>query len=221
MRAANRLLSVLLAVVIAVAGVLTIIEIIVAAFGNKPAIVKWKGLVDHLSTTQWKTAGPRVVAIVLILVGLLLLLFALRRGKPATIPLSTSASDVDMTTTRRSLQRSLGNNASTVNGIQDASAKVTRRKVVIKAQATAGVPKSEAKSRLNGEIQQVLDTMSLADRRRLVVKVSSTPETDVGTAPRGLDDATGDQQLSSTNSSSTNSSSTGSSSTNSGHGGTA
>jgi hypothetical protein len=189
MRAFNRLLSVLLAIAIAVAGVLTVIEIVAAALDKDPVLVKWKGLVDDLSTTAWKTAAPRVAAIVLIVVGLLLLLFALRRGKPATIGLTTSAPDVDMTTTRRSLQRSLGNEAGTVDGIHDASAKVKRRKVVIKARTTSGLPKSEAKDRLTSEVQQRLDALSLADRRRLVVKVSSPPQTDIGEAPRGLDDS--------------------------------
>ncbi|MDQ1630904.1 MAG: hypothetical protein QOJ32_2326 [Frankiaceae bacterium] len=192
MRAANRLISVLLAVAIAVAGVLTVIEIVAAALDKEPVFVKWKGLVDDLSTTEWKTAAPRVAAGVLIVLGLLLLFFALRRGKPATVPLTTSASDVDMTTTRRSLQRSLGSNASDVDGIHDASAKVKRRKIVIKAQTTAGVPKAEAKSRLGDAIQQRLDTLSLAERRRVVVKVSSPPESDIGEAPKGLADSNPD-----------------------------
>jgi hypothetical protein len=189
MRAFHRLLSVLLAVAIAVAGVLAVIEIIAAAFDKDPVVVKWKGLVGDLSTTQWKEAGPRIAAIVLIVVGLLLLLVALRRGKPATVGLTTSADDVDMTTTRRSLQRSLGNDAGAVDGIHEARAKVKRRKVVIKARPTSGVEKRDAKDRLTSEVQQRLDALSLADRRRLVVKVSSPPETDIGKAPRGLDDS--------------------------------
>src|ERR1700712_5391312 len=146
MRAFNRILSVLLAVAIAVAGVLVVIEIIAATTDNDPVVVKWHGLVDDLATNEWKTAGPRVTAIVLILVGLLLLLLALHRGKPATIGLSTAASNVDMTTTRRSLQRSLSTSATDVDEITDATVKVNRRKVVVKAIAASGVPRDDARS---------------------------------------------------------------------------
>ena len=72
MRALHRLLSVLLAAAIAVAGVLAVIEIVAAALDKDPVLVKWKGLVDDLSSTQWKDAGPRVAAAVLIVVGLVL-----------------------------------------------------------------------------------------------------------------------------------------------------
>ncbi len=231
MRAFNRLLSVLLAVAIAVAGVLTVIEIIAAAFHKDPVVVKWKGLVGDLATTQWKEAGPRVAAAVLIVVGLLLLLFALRRGKPATVGLTTSAEDVDMTTTRRSLQRSLGSNAAAVDGIHEARAKVKRRKIVISARATSGLDKSEAKDRLTSEVQQRLDALSLSERRRLVVKVTSVPQTDAGAAPRGLDDSdpssvtsSDDQQEpvgASSGQRSSGESSSGRSSSTSGHGGSA
>src|ERR1700712_2994367 len=156
MRAFNRILSVLLAVAIAVAGVLVVIEIIAATTDNDPVVVKWHGLVDDLATNEWKTAGPRVAAIVLILVGLLLLLVALRRGKPATVALTTSASDVDMTTTRRSLQRSLATGATDVDGISDAKVKVKRRKVVVKAVAASGVAKDDARSSLTSAMQERL-----------------------------------------------------------------
>src|SRR6195952_982663 len=176
MRAFNRILSVLLAVAIAVAGVLVVIEIIAATTDNDPVVVKWHGLVDDLATNEWKTAGPRVAAIVLILVGLLLLLVALRRGKPATIGLTTEAPSVDMTTTRRSLQRSLATTATSVDGITDASVKVKRRKVVVKARAVSGVTREDGRARLSDEMQGRLDRLSLAESKRLKVKVVPDPD---------------------------------------------
>src|SRR3954462_2475041 len=132
MRAFNRILCLLLAAAIAVAGVLTVIEIIAANTDHDPVVVKWHGLVDDLATNEWKTAGPRVAAIVLILVGLLLLFFALRRGKPSTIALTTGAEATDMTTPRRSLQRSLSTVATSVDGVAEARVKVKRRKIIVR-----------------------------------------------------------------------------------------
>ena len=193
MRALNRIVCVLLAIAIAVAGVLTVVEVIAATTGNDPVFVKWHGFVNDLATNEWKTAGPRVAAIILIIVGLLLLLLALHRGKPATVALSTSASAVDMTTTRRSLQRSLSTSATDVDGISGAHVKVKRRKVVVKATASPGITKNDGQSRLTTAMQERLDRLSLADARRLTVSVRITPDRGTPDAPAGLadDDSTG------------------------------
>jgi hypothetical protein len=191
MRALNRILCLLLAAAIAVAGILTVIEIIAAAFDNDPVVVKWHGLVKDLASNQWKTAGPRAAAVVLILVGLLLLIFALRRGKPATIALTTQVSDLDLTTTRRSLQRSLSTVATSVDGITDATVRVKRRKVVVSARGGSGVPKDDATSRLTRAMQERLDRLSLADARRLKVSVVPAPDTKTPEAPAGLSDSSG------------------------------
>ena len=175
MRAVNRILCLLLAAAIAVAGVLTVIEVIAAATDHDPVVVKWHGLVDDLATNQWKTAGPRVAGIILILVGLILLFFALRRGKPATVALTTGAPRVDMTTTRRSLQRSLATSATSVDGIADAKVRVKRRKVVVVSRASSG-EREDARARLTQHLQGRLDSLSLAETRRLKVKVAAAPE---------------------------------------------
>lgn len=192
MRAFNRILSVVLAVAIAVAGVLTVIEVIAAATDSDPVIVKWHGLVKDLASNQWKTAAPRVTAIILIIVGLLLLLFALRRGKPATVALTTGASDVDMTTTRRSLQRSLSNGAEAVDGIASATVKVKRRKVVVKARAVSGVSREDGTSRLTRAMQERLDGLALADARRLKVGVTPAPDKKTPPPTSGVSESTGD-----------------------------
>jgi hypothetical protein len=189
MRAFNRILCVILAVAIAAAGILTVIEVIAAATDNEPVIVKWHGTVGDLASNEWKTAGPRVVAIVLILVGLLLLLFALRRGKPATVALSTEAPSVDMTTTRRSLQRSLATTATSVDGITDASVKVKRRTIVVKARAAGGVTKEDGREKLTDTMQGRLDRLSLAESKRLKVKVVPDPDKRTPEEPAGLTSA--------------------------------
>jgi hypothetical protein len=186
MRAFLRLLSVVLAAAIAVAGVLIVIEVIAAAVGADPVIVKWHGLVDDLARNQWKTAPARVTAIVLIVVGLVLLFFALRRGKPSTVALTTGATDVDMTTTRRSLQRFLASSATEVDGITDAKSRVKRRTVVIRAVAGSGVERDDARSRLTDHLQQRLDALSLSDQRRLKVKVTTTPDKRTPETPANL-----------------------------------
>src|SRR4051812_36643319 len=175
MRAFNRILCLLLAAAIAVAGVLAVIEIIAANTDHDPVFVKWHGLVDDLASNEWKTAGPRVAAIVLIVVGLLLLFFALRRGKPNTVALTTNAQATDMTTTRRSLQRSLSAVATHVDGVAEAKAKVKRRKIIVTGRA--GTADTDgARSRLVSQMQDRIDGLSLADTRRLKVRLAPAPE---------------------------------------------
>jgi hypothetical protein len=200
MRAFNRLLCLLLALVIAAAGVLAVLEIIAATTDHDPVVVKWHGFVNDLATNEWKTAGPRVAGIVLILVGLLLLFFALRRGKPANIALTTAAPETDLTTTRRSLQRSLSNAAASVDGVAEAKAKVKRRKVVVKGRAGTS-DRTDAQSRLTNELQERLDGLSLAEPLRLKVKLAAaldkkTPEVASGvssTPPDTTSSSSGDR----------------------------
>jgi hypothetical protein len=175
MRAVNRIVSLLLAAAIAVAGVLTVVEIIAATTDNDPVIVKWHGAVNALATNSWAAAGPRVAAIVLMIVGVILLFLALRRGKPATVALSSGTDQVDMTTTRRSLQRSLSVFASSVDGIADAKAKVKRRKIVVAARSN-GPDRETTRAELTKQLQKRLDSLSLADARRLKVKVAAAPD---------------------------------------------
>lgn len=188
MRAFNRILSLVLAAAIAVAGVLAVIEIIAANTDNDPVVVKWRGLVDKLTSNEWKTAGPRVAAIVLILVGLLLLFFALRRGKPSTVPLTTNASSTDMVTTRKSLQRSLSHLATSVDGVADAKATVKRRKIVVTGRAGTG-DRDGARSRLESQLQERIDGLSLADRRRLKVRLAPAPDKRTPETVSGLSDS--------------------------------
>src|SRR4051812_22659992 len=187
MRAFNRILCLLLAAAIALAGVLAIIEIIAANTDHDPVVIKWHGLVDDLASNEWKTAAPRVAAIVLIVVGLLLLFFALRRGKPNTVALTTNAAATDMTTTRRSLQRSLSAAATHVDGVADAKVKVKRRKIVVTGRA--GTADTDgARSRLESEMQDRIDGLSLAETRRLKVRLAPAPEKKTPETASGLAD---------------------------------
>lgn len=132
MRAVNRLVSTVIALALLVATALIVIEIVAAAIGKGPAIVHWQSTTNALGRNTWRDLGAQVTGVVLVLVGLLLIVLASKRGKPDVLALSDSGSGTTVTTTRKSLQRALKATAVSTEGVEKAKVKVKRRKAVIK-----------------------------------------------------------------------------------------
>ena len=140
MRLANRVLAALLSLAVACAGVLLIIEVIAARTGQQPVIVNWRAAYNWAARTAWIASSIRVAAGILIAAGLVL---AIAELKPARIsrlaadPSKAGAADIDTAYTRRGVAAAIRSAVTDVDGIRDASVKVTRRKVTIGATAAA------------------------------------------------------------------------------------
>jgi hypothetical protein len=78
MRALNRLLSLLLGLALAVAGVIVVIEVILAAAGESFVALPANRWLGWLKATSWSTASVMAILAPMTLVGLMLLLAELR-----------------------------------------------------------------------------------------------------------------------------------------------
>ena len=104
--------------------------------------------------------------------GLLLLLLAFRRGKPASLALRSGSDGVDVTASRRSVEKSLAAAAARTTGIAGASASVSRRAARVNARTVA---RSEPGIREEVEfaVRGHLDSLGLERRMRTRVDVTT------------------------------------------------
>ncbi len=173
MRVIERVLSLLLALAIAVGAVLLVLEVGWAAAGQPPLLVPWHTAYDAGTRDAWDSGVVRVVAAALTAVGLLLLVVV---GKPRRAPrlqLAGTTPGVDAAVTRRSLRSTLLDAAQQVDGVSAATASVSTRRAAVTATSRLGDPDTAAT--LTGELETALrarlDALQLAKPPRLRARV--------------------------------------------------
>ena len=140
MRLANRVIAALLSLAVACAGVLLIIEVIAARTGHHAVIINWPAAYDWATRTPWISGSLRVIAGILIALGLVLLVAELKPARVsrfAADPAKAGAAGIDTAYTRRGVAAAIRSAVTDVDGIREASVKVARRKVTIGATAAA------------------------------------------------------------------------------------
>ncbi|ALE86112.1 DUF6286 domain-containing protein [Pseudonocardia sp. HH130629-09] len=114
---------------------------------------------------------------VVALVGLVLVVVALRPGTPTVFPLASAggAEKLDSGITRRSLNRSLADAATDVDGITKASVKNTGRRAAVTAHAAFGDPR-DLRDRVRSAVAQRLDAVGPARSPKITVSVTGTKQ---------------------------------------------
>ena len=171
----TRVVSALLALALLVGSLLAIVEIVAASLDRAPAMVPYSEWTSWLRTHSWNDWIVNVALGGLAVLGLLILLLAFRRGKPASLPLQRRTDGVDVTASRRSVEKSLAAAAARTTGVIGASASVGRRTARVEARAPArsdpGI-REEVESAVRGRLE------SLGTERRMRSRVAlSTKDT--------------------------------------------
>ena len=122
MRVANRVLAAILALALFVGGLLIAVEIVVAGFARRPWVVPHDDWYTSARLRSWESAPPRWIFIGLVVAGLALLISQLARRRATTLALAPGSVPADLG--RRSLEKSLVREASRVDGVSAAKAKV-------------------------------------------------------------------------------------------------
>jgi hypothetical protein len=167
----NRLLATLLALALFLGGLLAVAEIVLAALG-RPA---W--LAPHQQWSSWlreQTFSDGIVRAALIglaLLGLLLLIAALRRGKPGALRLPARTDGTRVSASRRGIERSLATAARRADGVRDARARARRRSVRVKA-TTALRSTDDLRQPVTATVTERLEQLGLAGVLRPRVTVS-------------------------------------------------
>lgn len=173
MRLFVRLLSALIGLALAAAGVLLALEVGWGWWrpGRGPLIVGWDGWRDRLAELTWGGSSVQVTAIVVAVAGLLLILAAASAGRRA-IRLTDPANEVSVTTSPRSLARLVGMTVRAQDNVAGAKVTATAKKIRVRATSRMET-EGELRPRLLETVSGLLDEVPLARRPKVSVVVDS------------------------------------------------
>ena len=133
----TRVVCALLALALLLGSLLAVVEIVAAALDRAPVLVPYPEWTSWLRAHSWNDAIVNAALGGLVVLGLLLLLLAFRRGKPASLALRSRTDGVDVIASRRSVEKALAAAAARTPGITGASASVSRRTARVDARTVA------------------------------------------------------------------------------------
>lgn len=168
----TRVVSALLALALLVGSLLALVEITAAALDRDPVMVSYPEWTSWLRTHPWNDWMVQLVLGGLVVLGLLLLLLGLRRGKPASLPLRSRTDGVDVTASRRSVQKSLAAAAARTTGVTEANASVSRRTARVHARTVAR-PEPGLRDEVESAVGGRMDSLGTKRRMRTRVVLST------------------------------------------------
>ncbi len=173
MRTLLRVLSPLLALAVAALGLFVALEAIWFWVRPVPSplILPWPAWQATLQGWTWTSTPVRLIAAGLVVVGLLLLLLALRSGR-REVRLLQPAPEITVTTSPRSLARLVGHQVRELDHVASASVTATPRTVSVRVASQQ--PADAAKSGITDAVQTLLSDLPLARTPRVRVAVSNT-----------------------------------------------
>src|SRR4051794_3020764 len=136
MSVVNRVLAALLALALLLGGLLAAAEIVLAQLDRPHWLVPHEQLSTWLRQRTFTEGLTRALLAGLVVLGLLLLLSALRRGKPRAITLPSATEGVHVTASRRGIERTLREVAGRTSGVESVKVKAARRRVKVKARSS-------------------------------------------------------------------------------------
>ena len=145
MHVVNRVVATLLALGLFLGGLLAAAEIVLAALDRPSWLVPHEQWSSWLADNTFQAGIARAVLIGMVVLGLLLLWLALRRGKPGSLQLPTRTDGVRVTASRRGIERALATAARRADAVRDARVRAGRRAVRVRASTALRQP---------GELQQ-------------------------------------------------------------------
>jgi hypothetical protein len=166
----TRAFAALVALALLLVSLVALVEIVGAAAGRDPQVVAYTEWTAWMRERSWDDPVVRAILVGLVLLGLLLLFLAVRRGKPAALPLRARTPGVDVNASRKSVERSLAAAASRASGITGADASVRRRSARVEAR-TGARSESGMRQEVESVVRARLDSLGLTRDLRLRVQV--------------------------------------------------
>lgn len=124
------------AVVLVLAGVVLGVEVALALLGQ-PAWLVSRELGPTLARTPWSDAGTVTAGTLALLLGVLLLVLAWRRGQPRRVDLREHTTGVRAAVTSAGLRRAVDRSAAQVAGVSAASTRLDRGRLTVLATTPA------------------------------------------------------------------------------------
>ena len=162
--------GVLVAAVLAAAGILGAIQAVSAALGRPLWQVAHRDLAAPLQHTHWADTGTLAVAAAAAFIGLVLILIGVIPGRPRAIALASGDESVVIGVPRRSLRHSLAWLAEDVTGIHSAKVRAGSRSVTVRA-STRLRDAASAREAVHGAVQDRLTALDPLWPLRVKVKL--------------------------------------------------
>jgi hypothetical protein len=175
MRLLNRPLALILAVALAGASIILLIEVIAFAVHASPVIVHWTTWYHWAGKTHWNALVIRVWSAILIVIGALILAIELKPRRVTRLRLRTADEATDAALTRSGLARTLRAAATGIDGITRAAVTVRRRRARVAARSAArGRAAADAlKQPVTQALHGCLNDLDMYRPPRLKVRVTS------------------------------------------------
>lgn len=170
-RVVNRVLAILFALALLLGALLALVEIVLMTLGRPAWLVPHEEWSRWLRSHTWDTPVVDAALAVLVLVGIVLVVVALRPGAPATLQLPSATPGVEMRASRRSVEKSLATAASRTTGVTGATASAGRRSVQVRV-TTRTRSQSDLQEEVAAVVEQRLASLGLADQLRTQVRVA-------------------------------------------------
>ncbi len=175
MRLLNRPLAFVLAVALAAAGAIVVVEVIAFAVNADPVIVHWPTWVSWARRTQWNDAVIKTWAIVLIVVGAALLLLELKPRRVIRLKVQSKHDATDAALTRAGLSGAVRAAVLDIDGVSKAAVSVRRRSVSVAA--TSAARSQETAQELTAPVTQAAEervaALQLKHAPRVKVRIAS------------------------------------------------
>ena len=135
MRLTNRLLSLVLACLLAAAGAVVAVEIVLATLSDPYWVLPWprwhRWALDH----TWTATPVEVTCWILVAVGLAIVVVGVVRYRPVALPAEPYGAGVTASVRRSSLERSLQRASQQVDGISGAAVTASGRHIRVTARS--------------------------------------------------------------------------------------
>lgn len=161
----NRLLATVLALALFLGGLLATVDIVLVQLQRPPFLVPVAQWAAWFRAQTLGAGIDRAICVGLVLLGLGLLVCALRRGRPGALPLPPRTDGVTVTASRRELERALSAEAGRVDGVESARARARRRSVTVQARTAMRDP-GDLPARVTEVVTGRLGELGLTDRLR-------------------------------------------------------
>jgi hypothetical protein len=160
-----------LALALLLGGLLAVVEIVLAALDRPSWLVPHEDWGSWLTEQTFSGGIVRALLIGLVVLGLLLLVAALRRGKPGALRLPGRTEGVRVSASRRGIERSVATAARRADGVRDARARAGRRAVRVKAKTAMRSP-GDLQQRVTAAATDRVEQLGLSGVLRPKVTVS-------------------------------------------------
>lgn len=171
MHVLNRILATLLALAVFLGGLLAVVEIVLAQLGRPYWLVPHPDWSRWLTEQTFSSGAVRVILVGLAVLGFLLLLAALRRGRPGSLALPSPGENVRVTASRRGIERTVSRAAQRADGVRSVRVRAGRRKV--RVTAVSGLRDTgDLRQRVTSAVDERLDELGLSGTVRPQVTVT-------------------------------------------------